>query len=102
MKEIKNLVQKIDEELCDAKEYSKLAIASKDEEDTSKGKVYYQMANDELSHATLLHDMAVKLINEAKLTIEPPQYMVDEWEEEHGEYIEKVAKIKYMLEMFKS
>lgn len=30
-----------------------------------------------------------------------PKYMLDQWNEEHEEYVEKMAKLKYELEMVK-
>lgn len=97
MREIKEMTCQIKDELKGAKEYAKMAVRAKELGETATGKMYYDMANDELRHAMNIHGMAVKLIEEKRKTNTPPQYMLDMWKEEHDEYMEDTAKTKYML-----
>lgn len=100
MKEIKDMTAQIKEELEGAKHYAKQAVLLKESGDAQTGKMYYDMANDEIKHAMNIHAMAVKMIEEKRKTVTPPQYMLDMWKEEHDEYLESMAKIKYMLAEF--
>lgn len=100
MKEIKEYTEEIKEEFESAKLYAKKAVKCKEMGDISAGKMYYDMANDELRHASNLHALAVKAMEEKRKTVTPPQYMLDMWEEKHDYYMEEVAKIKYMLGEF--
>ena len=97
MKEIKDLTKQIKEELHGAKNYAKMAVAAKESGQAANGKMYYDMANDEIKHAMNIHGIAVKMIEEKKKTVTSPQYMLDMWNDEHEEYLEKMAKIKYIL-----
>ena len=47
-----------------------------------------------------IHGSVVKMIEEKRKTVTPPQYMLDMWKEEHDEYLEETAKTKYMLAEF--
>lgn len=100
MKEIKEMTDQIKDELEGAKEYAKQAVMYKEMGDTASGKMYYDMANDELKHAMNIHGIAVKMIEEKRKTVTPPQYMLDRWKEEHDMYMEETAKTKYMLQEF--
>lgn len=97
MREIKNMAKQIHEELHGAKEYAIQATAYKEAGNQIAGKAYYEMANDEIKHAMSIHNLVVKLIEETRKTVTPPQYMLDMWNEEHEEYMEEMAKVKYML-----
>lgn len=100
MRQIKDITKQIKEEFYGAKDYAKLALHYKESGDSTTGKMYYDMANDEMKHAMNLHTIAVRMIEEKRKTVTPPQYMLDAWKEEHDYYLEKVAKIKYMLSEF--
>lgn len=55
------------------------------------------MSEQELGHATYLHDMAVEKITEIEKHYQPTVKMEEKWEHEHKEYVEKTAWIKQML-----
>lgn len=59
-----------------------------------------------MEHALFWHDVAVAEIEAQRKDMLAkgqviPQYMLDQWNEEHEEYVEKMAKLKYELEMVK-
>lgn len=97
MREIKDMAKQIHEELHGAKEYAIQATAYKEAGNMTAGKAYFEMANDEIKHAMNIHGIVVKMIEEKRKTVTPPQYMLDMWNEEHEEYMEEMAKVKYML-----
>ena len=104
MTRIKNLVEQIKDELCDAKEYAEDYLTFKaksgDSKDYSEWSARYkEMATDELKHALYLHDRAVAEIEELKKVMTPPEEMLQKWESAHREYIEKAAWVKQMLAM---
>ena len=99
MKIFRELVDEIKDELHGAKSYAKRATRYKTENPTM-AKMYYDMANDELKHTDMLHAEAVRAIEKQRAIETPPQYMLDRWDEEHAEYVEKAAKVKLMLQMF--
>lgn len=100
MKIIENFVDEMKDELNSAKDYAKKATQYK-VENPAMAKMYFDMANDELKHADMIHVEAVKAIEKQRAVSTPPQYMLDRWAEEHKKYVEKAAKIKVMLAMYR-
>lgn len=100
MKIIADLVDKIDEEIEDAKEYAESYLQYKAENNKADwaGK-YKQMSLDELNHAMNLHSVAVAKIEELKRVYTAPVEMQEAWDKSHQRYIERVAWIKQMLAM---
>lgn len=99
MKAIKVLVDKISDEICDAKEYAECYVESKAKGDSSWANRYKEMANDELRHATYLHELVVTKIEELEKVFQAPEEMQEEWDKAHAHFVEKVAWIKQMLSM---
>lgn len=99
MRIIQMLADEIKDELHGAKTYAKAATQYKMEMPTL-AQTFYTMAQDELKHANMLHTEAVKAIEAQRKIAEPPAYMKERWDEEHKKYVEKAAKVKYMLEMY--
>lgn len=99
MKEIKEIVEEIRDELEGAKHYAEQAAKLKDN-DMSRSETYAEMAKQELSHVDKLHGMAVKKIEAHKAAgHEAPAAMQAVWDWEHDRMIKCAAKIRAMLEM---
>jgi len=96
---IKVLIDQIEEELEGAKNYAECYIDYKAKSNTTWANRYKEMANDELKHAMYIHDRTTAEIEELQKVYTPPQNMLDKWEHEHKEYVERVAWIKQMLAM---
>lgn len=99
MRIIKKMTEQMKEEIASAKEYAKLAIHYKTEQPTL-AKVYYDSANDELTHADKLHAEVVKLIEKQRAIETPPPVMLELWDYEHKEYIEEYAIAKNMIALY--
>lgn len=106
MERIKKLAEEVMDEIHSAKEYAEeyLTFKAKNEVNASSNygtwaKRYHEMAEDELRHASYLHDRVVEEIEELRKVYTPPQDMMDKWEADHKKYIEKAAWIKQMLSM---
>lgn len=99
MTKIKNLVDQIDEEICGAKEYAEKYVEYKAKGNSNRANRYKEMANDELKHATYIHDMTVEDIEELRKVFKPTVEMQETWDKSHVKYVEKVAWIKQMLAM---
>lgn len=101
MKIVKRLVKAIDEELCGAEEYAEKAIEATANADMSGERkwveTYKGMAEDELKHASILHERAVSVIENLRSVYTPPADMLQKWEESHNGYIERTNRIKSML-----
>lgn len=105
MKEIKELIAFIDDEIEGAKEYIHYAVKMKGVDDLAY-QTALRLAQTELEHADAWHTVAVKAIETKRAEMkskgqEVPAYMQAMWDEEHVEYVENVAKVKYSLEMAK-
>lgn len=105
MRKVKTIIDHIKEEMADAKKYIS-CMAKEKGVDEEAFRTYSQLAQAEYDHAMLLHELAVKEIEKARADlkakgIEVPAYMMEMWEEEHQEYVEKMAKIKYEIELAK-
>ena len=99
MTRIKELVDRIDDELNDAKDYAEEYLTFKAKGNTTWATKYKEMATDELKHAGYIHDRAVEEIEELRKVYTPPEDMLQKWTSAHKTYIEKAAWVKQMLTM---
>ena len=99
MKMIQKYVEHIEEELEGAKEYAEKSVESKVRGDMNKANKYKEMANDELHHASIIHEFAVAEIEALRKIYTPPSFMLEKWNKAHAEYVEQAAWIKQMLNM---
>lgn len=98
---IRQLVEKIYEEIEDAQSYTELALEYKNE-DRVLGEAYIQLAKDEMAHMNKLHDQVSREITEWKNNNpEAPQGMLGLYEYEHGKMIECAAKVQLMINTYK-
>ena len=100
MEIIKQLSEKIDDELLDAEKYIKCAYKV-DEQYPQVADVYYKLSLEEMNHVTMLHEAVVRIINDYKQTKEIPQGMQMLYEYLHEKQIKWAAKIKAKQEQFK-
>lgn len=97
MREIKQLIERIEDELAGAEKYAELAMEHRYIND-SLSAVYSSHAYEELAHADELHSEAVMLIKEARANGEKPtQEMLDKWAKEHKLFIEQTENIRAKL-----
>lgn len=102
MKEIKELVEHIHEEMEDAEDYIKLALHYK-ETDSRLADTYARLAQEEIGHADHLHGQAVRIIDAHRAAGHtPPAAMLAVWEWEHKKSIDHKAKVKSMMDMYKN
>lgn len=98
MKKIKKLVCRIEDEIESADYYSEKYLEAKIlDGDASLAQKYKEASLQELSHAELIHSVAVDIIQKVSKVITPPTEMLERWNETHEEYIEMVDRIKSML-----
>lgn len=101
MKQIKEIVESIHEELEGAEGYAKMATLYKDS-DRSLSETYATIASQELSHVDSLHAQVVRLIKaQQSAGREAPASMQAVWNWEHGRMVDHVAKIKLLLEQYR-
>ena len=100
MRRIKEYVDRINEELEDAKEYAESYIEWKSRTDGNNFAIKYkEMAMDELKHANYIHDIALEEIDRLETVYTPTEEMLEMWKKSHAKYVEKTAWIKTMLNM---
>jgi oligoribonuclease (3'-5' exoribonuclease) len=99
MRKIKKMVDRIDEEVEDAREYAECYVEEKAKGNQTSANMYKEMSSDELKHAMFLHEMAVADIKEISKVYKPPVEMETAWETAHKKYVERVAWVKQMLAM---
>jgi len=100
MEIIKQISEKIDDELHDAEKYIKCAYKV-DEQYPQLADVYYKLSLEEMNHVTMLHDVVVRIINDYKQRNEVPPGMQTLYEYLHDRQIRWAAKIKGKQEQFK-
>lgn len=98
MTEIKELALNINEEIDDAGKYAELALKYKDF-DKPLADTYLTLANQELSHADLLHAQAVRIIKAYSGDV--PKEMKAIWDYEHESIIKRKARAKSVVDMYK-
>lgn len=99
MTKIKKLADEIMDELCSAKEYAEEYLSYKAKDNSEWAKRYDEMAEDELKHASYLHDRVTEEIEELRKVYTPPEEMLEKWDADHRKYIEKAAWVRQMLAM---
>ena len=98
MKMIAEIVEDIREELDGAEHYAKKATQYKGMDDRISS-MYSTMAAQELSHVDTLHEQAVRLIQAQKADgHEVPAGMQAVWDWEHSHLMDRVARIKVLLD----
>lgn len=97
MVKIKKTVDLIDDELKGAERWAEDYIYAKANGDPDYNK-YREMANQELDHASFLHQRVTREINTVNQVYTPTQEMIDKWEHTHKEYVDKVARIRMMIQ----
>lgn len=101
MEIIKRLEERIDEEIHDAKTYTKFAIEIKHLYPAVSHTVY-TIATQELDHQSMLHEQVVKLIEQHRREHgAPPPEMMAVYEFLHKRAIEKMAEVKRLMEVYK-
>ena len=101
MKIIMKLVELIDDELCGAKEYIKLAMHNR-EEHPGLADTFADLADAEMGHVSKLHEEVTKLIEEVRERDgEPPAGMLAVYDYEHKKQINKASKIKQMISEYR-
>lgn len=99
MTKIKKYAEHIAEELDGAKEYAEKYIECKAKGNSQWANRFKEMSNDELKHASYLHEKAMQEIEELGKVFKPTEEMENSWEHAHKEFVEKTAWIKQMLTM---
>ena len=99
MTRIKKLVEELDDELCSAKEYAEEYLTFKAKDNSGWANRYKEMSQDELTHASYIHDRIIEEIETLSKVYTPPEEMMEKWNSDHKKYIEKAAWIKQMLTM---
>lgn len=101
MKLIKELTERIEEEIDGAEEYVKEAIKLKHEH-PSLAKTLYDISNQEMSHIDMLHAEVVKLIEEhRRMHGEPPAPMMAVYQYLHERHIDKANNIRMLQNEYK-
>jgi hypothetical protein len=105
MQIIKKITEHIEEEMDGVCGYIKFASEVKGHNEYIF-ETLMTIIPQEIKHVEMWHDVATREISKMKDLLkaqdkEVPQYMLDMWNEEHHEYIEEMAKIKYKIEMLK-
>ena len=101
MKIVMKLVSLIDDELCGAKEYIKLAMRNR-EEHPGLADTFADLADAEMGHVSKLHEEVTKLIEEVRQRDgEPPAGMLAVYDYEHKKQINKAFKIKQMISEYR-
>ena len=101
MKEIKELFNKIAEEIEGAECYAKQALRYHDI-DRERANTYLDMSKQELNHVDRLHEMVKKVIRQYKESgQEIPKGMEEIYDWQHDSMISWVAKVRNLYEMFK-
>lgn len=99
MHHIKKLAEQMEDEINSAMHYAEKYIEYKAKGNTAYATKFKAMSEDELRHALFFHEIAVKEIEEVSKVYTAPAEMLEKWEHEHKEYIERVALVKQILSM---
>jgi len=99
MRKILEYLDKVDDELCDAKNYAESYLQFRVEGDQEWADKFKAMSEEELNHALSIQELSVQRINKIKSVYTPPTEIEETWHKSHARYLEEVAWIKQMLSM---
>ena len=101
MKIIEKLSERIEEEICDAKSYTMMALETQ-EGYPDLSRTLYTIGLQEMEHMRMLHDSVAKLIEMYRREHgDPPEKMLAIYEYLHQKHIEKAADTKALQAMYK-
>lgn len=101
MKEIKMLMEHIEDELEDAHTYAELALEYK-ESDPETAELFYKLSGEEMTHMNALHKAVVRRIEEYRRQKgEPPEAMMAVYEYLHKRDIERAENVGVLQGMYK-
>lgn len=101
MKEIKMLMEHIEDELGDAQTYAKLALEYKSA-DPELADLFYKLSGEEMNHMNALHKAVVAHIEDYRRKKgEPPEAMMAVYEYLHKRDIEKAEEVGVLQAMYK-
>ena len=101
MKVIRVLSDKIEEEICDAKAYAKLALEYR-ETYPDLARTLYNLSIQEMDHKTMLHNEVTEIIKRYReKNGEPPADMMAVYDYLHKQQIEKALEVKTLQAMYK-
>lgn len=98
---IKELSDRINDELHDAKKYIKAAYEHMDDQ-PQVADAYFKLSQEEMSHVNYLHEQVTRIINEYKATHDSiPTGMMEFYNTLHDMQIKKANKIKAKQEQYR-
>lgn len=101
MKEIKMLMEHVEDELKDAHTYAALAVEYKPT-DPEIADLFYRLSGEEMNHMNALHKAVVAHIEDyRKKEGEPPESMMAVYEYLHKRDIDKAEKVGVLQAMYK-
>lgn len=97
MKIIDKMIDALDDEIEGAKKYAEKYIEWKSRGDSARASKYREMANDELRHASNIHDFAMSDLDGLKRVYAIPEKDEEKWTSAHRRFAEQYALVKQML-----
>lgn len=99
MQKIKVIADQIEEEVESAKCYAETYIELVLEGNDKWASKYRDMAMQELTHSTWLHERAVDMIQRLKSIYTAPPEMQEAWDKTHEKFVSEANEVKQMLQM---
>ena len=101
MKIIEYISDKIEDEIEDASDYAKNAVAEK-ENNPWLGEILYTISTEESRHRQMLHDAVVRLIKEYRDRVgDPPADMLARYDYLHRRHIDAAGEAKAYQTLYK-
>lgn len=101
MKEVKVLMEHIEDEVQDARTYAKLALEYRDE-DHETAEVFYKLSCEEMDHMNRLHKAVVRIIDEHRRTKgEPPADMMAVYRYLHKRAMDEAEEVEVVQAMYR-
>lgn len=101
MKEIKILMEHIEDELRDAHTYAELALEYRTT-DPETAELFYKLSGEEMNHMNALHKAVVAHIEDyRKKKGEPPEAMMAVYEYLHKRDIERAEEVGVLQALYK-
>ena len=99
MRKILDYLDQISDELESAKDYAEAYVQLKVDEDEEWALKFKAMSEEELNHASNIHELAAQSMDKVREVCTMPASMQEIWDKAHSRYVEKTAWVRQMLAM---
>lgn len=99
MRKILEYLEKINDELFDAREYAEIYLQMRVEDKEELAMKFKTMSEEELTHASIMRDLVIQNMKKIKMVYNPPAEFEENLTKSDANFDKKMAQINQLLSM---